>query len=146
MNIERVYHPPGFTDRVLQVLVEHGVRPVEWGPGLYNCAAVPARVLRQIASLLPREQLDDAWNGRPAFRAFLKVASRVSSAKFDLLVVTKERPDERVTVYAAWLPLSRPPTLKWSLDTLWLNASAAGPSRVDVLYAWGRYYLYLYWD
>lgn len=140
----RIYNPPGFTDRVLQVLRESEVSVYDWEDGrLYNCTMVPAKVLKRIASLLPREQLNDTWNGRPMFRDFLRVASRVNSAMFDLFVVTKERFDERVSVYAAWLPLYPPPLLKWAVDTL--TSRAAPPSAVGVLRK-GKYYLYLYWD
>ena len=156
--IRRVYHPPGFTDRVLDLLRAHGAIEVSgWCleaarsghlaliqvADIYEARNIPSRLLKRIANLLPREQLRDSWNGRPEFRAFLRVASRVDRALFDAFIVPKTREDERVSVYAAYLPLYPPHLLKWAVEKL--TWKSAPPEGVGVVQR-GTYYLMLYWD
>ena len=158
-RLQRVYHPPGFTDRVLELLREHGAVEVSgWClvaakrgaltlvqvADIYDARNIPSRLLKRIANLLPREQLRDSWNGRPEFRAFLRVASRVGRSLFDAFVVPKEREDERVSVYAAYIPLYPPHLLMWAVDELTL--SAAQPDMIAVVQRGRSYYLMLYWD
>jgi hypothetical protein len=158
--IRRIYHPPGFTDRVLELLRVHGAAEVkEWSTeaarstaltliqvaDIYEARNIPASLLKRVANLLPREQLRDSWNGRPEFRTFLRVASRVDRSLFDAFIVPKEREDERVSVYAAYLPLCAPPKLlKWAVDELTL--SAAQPDAVAILRKDRAYYLLLAWE
>jgi hypothetical protein len=157
--IRRIYHPPGFTDKVLELLRAHGaVEARGWSAeafrstnltlvqaaDIYEARNIPARLLKRIASVLPREQLRDSWNGRPEFRTFLRVASRVDRSLFDAFVVPKEREDERVSVYAAYIPLYPPRLLMWAVDELTLRA--AQPEIVGVVQRGRSYYLMLYWD
>jgi hypothetical protein len=155
--IRRVYHPPGFTDRVLNLLRAHGavsgwcleaarsgalalVRVAD----IYEARNIPSRLLKRIASVLPKEQLRDSWNGRPEFRTFLRVASRIDRSLFDAFVVPRTREDERVSVYAAYLPLYPPHLLKWAVEELtWKSAQ---PDSVGVVQRGRSYYLMLYWD
>jgi len=158
-RLQRIYHPPGFTDRVLALLREHGAIEVgSWClevarsghlaliqvADIYEARNIPARLLKRIANLLPREQLRDSWNGRPELRTFLRVASRVGRSLFDAFIVPKEREDERVSVYAAYLPLYPPHLLKWAVEELtWRSAQ---PDGVGVVQRGRSYYLMLYWD
>jgi hypothetical protein len=157
--IRRIYHPPGFTDKVLELLRAHGaVEARGWSAeafrstnltlvqaaDIYEARNIPARLLKRIASVLPREQLRDSWNGRPEFRTFLRVASRVDRSLFDAFVVPKEREDERVSVYAAYIPLYPPRLLMWAVDELTLRARP--PDDVAVLRKDRAYYLMLSWD
>ena len=157
--IRRVYHPPGFTDRVLELLRAHGaVEACGWRfevaksghlaliqvADIYEARNIPSRLLKRIASVLPKEQLRDSWNGRPEFRTFLRVASRIDRALFDAFIVPKTREDERVSVYAAYLPLYPPHLLKWAVEELtWRSAQ---PDSVGVVQRGRTYYLMLYWD
>jgi hypothetical protein len=158
LRAKRVYYPPGFTDRVLELLRAHGAVEVsEWClevarsgaltlarvADIYEARNIPARLLKRIANLLPREQLRDSWNGRPEFRAFLRVASRVDISLFDAFIVPRTREDERVSVYAAYIPLYPPHLLKWAVEEL--TWKSAPPEGVGVVQR-GRYYLMLYWD
>jgi hypothetical protein len=157
-GVRRIYNPPGFTDRVIALLREHGaIEADSWClevarsgalalikvADIYEARNIPSRLLKRIASLLPREQLRDSWNGRPEFRTFLRVASRIDRALFDAFIVPKEREDERVSVYAAYIPLY-PPLLKWAVEELtWRSAQ---PDGVAILRRARTYYLFLYWD
>ena len=157
--IQRLYYPPGFTDRVLNLLRSHGAIEVSgWCletarsghlvliqvADIYEARNIPARLLKRIASALPKEQLRDSWNGRPEFRVFLRVASRIDRSLFDAFVVPKEREDERVSVYAAYLPLYPPHLLKWAVEEL--TWKSAPPEGVGVVQRGRTYYLMLYWD
>ena len=52
--------------------------------------------------------------------------------------------DERVSVYAAYLPLYPPHLLKWAVEELtWRSAQ---PDGVGVVQRGRSYYLMLYWD
>ena len=157
--IRRVYHPPGFTDKVLALLRAEGAIEVSgWCfevarsgalalvrmADIYDVRNIPSRLLKRITNLLPREQLRDSWNGRPVFRAFLRVANRVDRALFDAFIVPRTREDERVSVYAAYLPLYPPHLLKWAVEELtWKSAQ---PDSVGVVQRGRTYYLMLYWD
>jgi hypothetical protein len=157
--IRRIYHPPGFTDRVLELLRAHGaveacglcLKVAKSGhltlvrvADIYEARNIPARLLKRIANLLPREQLRDSWNGRPEFRVFLRVASRIDRSLFDAFIVPKKREDERVSVYAAYLPLYPPHALMWAVDELTLYA--AQPETVCVVQRGRSYYLMMAWD
>jgi len=159
LRVKRVYYPPGFTDRVLELLRAHGAVEVSgWClevarsgaltlarvADIYEARNIPARLLKRIANLLPREQLRDSWNGRPEFRAFLRVASRVDRSMFDAFIVPREREDERVSVYAAYIPLYPPHLLKWAVEEL--TWKSAPPEGVGVVQRGRSYYLMLYWD
>jgi hypothetical protein len=157
--IQRLYHPPGFTDRVLALVRAWGAVEVsEWClevarsgqlalikvADVLEVRNIPSRLLKRIANLLPREQLRDSWNGRPELRVFLRVASRIGAALFDAFIVPKTREDERVSVYAAYLPLYPPHLLKWAVEELtWRSAK---PEGVGVVQRGRSYYLMLYWD
>jgi DNA-binding IscR family transcriptional regulator len=157
--IQRLYYPPGFTDKVLALLRAEGAIEVSGGciegarsghlaliqvADIYEARNIPAPLLKRIANLLPKEQLRDSWNGRPEFRVFLRVASRVDRALFDAFIVPKMREDERVSVYAAYLPLYPPHLLKWAVEELtWRSAQ---PDGVGVVQRGRTYYLMLYWD
>jgi hypothetical protein len=157
-RVRRIYNPPGFTDKVLALLRAEGAVEVSgWlevarsgylaliqAADIYEARNIPSRLLKRIANLLPKEQLRDSWNGRPELRTFLRVASRIDRALFDAFIVPKEREDERVSVYAAYLPLHPPPLLKWAVEELtWRSAQ---PDGVGVVQRGRSYYLMLYWD
>jgi len=105
LRVKRVYYPPGFTDKVLALLRAEGAVEVSgWClevarsgaltlaqvADIYEARNIPSRLLKRIANLLPREQLRDSWNGRPEFRAFLRVASRVDRSLFDAFIVPRD--------------------------------------------------------
>jgi hypothetical protein len=157
--MRRIYNPPGFTDKVLALLRAEGAVEVSgWCievarsgalaivrvADIYEARNIPSRLLKRIASVLPKEQLRDSWNGRPEFRVFLRVASRIDRSLFDAFIVPKKREDERVSVYAAYLPLYPPHALMWAVDELTLRA--APPDDVAILRKNGIYYLMLSWD
>jgi len=113
MYMERLYNPPGFTDKVLEYLKEHHVEvlvePAKLG--IWR-GTITSEQLLKIAEMLPRGQLRERQNNGPNLKAFLEVAKSEPRALFEIYVIPKIRPDERVTVEGTLIPHDRQDLVK----------------------------------
>jgi hypothetical protein len=111
--MEREYYPPGFTDRVLEYLKEHHVE-VLMEPSKFGIwrGTITSEQLLKIAEMLPRGQLRERQNDGPNLKAFLEVAKSEPRALFEIYVIPKIRPDERITVDGALIPRDRQDLVK----------------------------------
>jgi hypothetical protein len=141
--MEREYNPPGFTDKVLEYLKEHYVEVI-MEPGEFGIwrGTVTSEQLLKIAEMLPRKQLRERQNNGPTLRSFLEVAKSEPRALFEIYVVTKARPDERVTVEGALIPHDRQDLVK----LLRRRAKARPDEYFEDVEINGIKYVRMWWD
>ena len=131
-----MYGPKGYTRKIVEML--SGLEKVT----LRNCVwfKVSAGRLLEIAEILPKENLNDRHNEAPTLNDFLELARREFKTVFEGYIIT-DRDDERVTINAVHIPLSRT-----DLKDFILSKALDKPNEYEVYLFRNERYIKLWWD
>jgi hypothetical protein len=129
---KRLYKEKGFTDAIIEKLGSGLKRKAKfaWSYGYYT-GTLSSMDLLSIERLIPAGMKQkERQNYSPTLGAFIEVAKREPKAFFIVHVVPKDRPDERITVEGACIPVERKDLIDF------LKRKALGPPDVEGL--WGK--------
>jgi hypothetical protein len=132
-----MYGQRGYTKKVVEML--NGLEKVQLKN--YVWFKVSARRLLEIAEILPKENLNDRHNEAPTLNDFLELARRDSRTVFEGYIITDERDDERVTISAVHIPLSRT-----DLKDFILSKALDKPDEYEIYRVGNERFIKLFWD
>lgn len=100
LKIKRMYGRKGFTEKIKRTIKS---KPISEGGGV-SSYVVSSSDLIKISKMVPSENLKDRQNNAPTFRDFVSFAKSCPNALFEIYIVDKNRPDERVSVDGVIFP------------------------------------------
>jgi hypothetical protein len=131
-RIERLYGRKGFTDKILEAL------PKAWhARGDIHVGELSSDNLLGIASMLPKENLNDRHNFAPKVKDFVALAKKDPNILFRAYVVPKSRADERFSIDGVFIPKERKDLVSF--------IKKKAKDKPDIESEAGEYY-YLWWD
>jgi hypothetical protein len=132
-----MYGPRGYTKKVVEML--NGLEKVP----LRNCVwfKVSAGRLLEISKVIPQENLNDRHNEAPTLNDFLEVAKKEPKTIFEGYIITDERDDERVTINAIHIPLSRT-----DLKDFIIKKALDKPDEYEIYVFRNERFIKLWWD